>query len=179
MSLKALAICAFFHMQDPHEVGIKEEMVDMICKQSENIVKYSRDHKIEEEVVLSIIWNESRFQPDVVSNHGACGLMQIIPKWSVGKRTCNDLKDPSLNILEGIKLLTKWRDDYGKGSLEKGICGYAAGYNCSDSKSNKGRKYSNKIIKLSKEIKKKLSAFEKHMLHASALKKLLSDKYRI
>ena len=179
MSLKALAICAFFHMQDPQEIGIKEEMVDLICSQSENIVKYSKDHNIEEEVVLSIIWNESRFEPAVVSNHGACGLMQIIPKWSVGKYTCEDLKEPSLNILEGIKLLTKWRDDYGKGSLEKGICGYAAGYNCSEGKSNKGKKYSNKIIKLSKSMKKKLKSFESLINNTVALKKLLSDKYRI
>ena len=43
------------------------------------------------EIVVSIIWNESRFQPDRISNHNACGLMQIIPRWSIGKYTCNEL----------------------------------------------------------------------------------------
>ena len=179
MSLKALAICAFFHMQDPHEAGIKEEVVDMICKQSENIVKYSNDHKIEEEVVLSIIWNESRFEPDVVSNHGACGLMQIIPRWSIGKYTCNELKNPIINIEEGVKLLSKWRDEFGRGSIEKGLCGYAAGYNCSSNEKNAGKSYSKKIIKMSKRLEKKIAVISDKIKNKNTLYNLFSNKYNI
>ena len=179
MSFKALALCMFFHMQDPQDLDIKKESIDIICKQSDNIIKFSELHNIKYEIVVSIIWNESRFQPDRISNHNACGLMQIIPRWSIGKYTCNELKNPIINIEEGVKLLSKWRDEFGRGSIEKGLCGYAAGYNCSSNEKNAGKLYSKKIIKMSKKLEKKIAVVSDKIKNKNTLYNLFSNKYNI
>lgn len=68
------------------------------------------------EIVLGIIWNESRFKSDVVSvygNYTNYGLMQInANKYSykffnerIGLTSFDELKDAKMNILAGVTLL--------------------------------------------------------------------------
>lgn len=177
MSLKALTMCMFFHMQNT-DVDIRKESVDLICEHANQIVKYSEENNINYNIVISMIWNESRFQPDKVSNKKACGLMQIIPKWSLSNYSCDQLKNPKDNIKEGIKLLVKWRDEYGKGSLEKGLCGYAAGYNCTDNPKNAGQKYSKKIIRLSKRFEKQINTLMEKIKFTATLNQVFINKYK-
>ena len=65
-------------------------------------------HNIAPSIVFGIMWQESRFQADVVSPHGSIGLMQIAPKWhekSMERLGCNDLFNPYHNITVGIDYL--------------------------------------------------------------------------
>ena len=48
-------------------------------KYGEYILKYSKENNLKPELVASLIYVESRFDKDAVSNKGAVGLMQIMP----------------------------------------------------------------------------------------------------
>ena len=66
------------------------------------------DHK--PVTLLAIMWHESRFKPKAVSKVGACGIMQVMPKFS--PFSCEELKRPQIGIYEGARVLAMW-----KGSL--------------------------------------------------------------
>lgn len=55
-------------------------------------------------LVLSIMANESDFNPRAISNMGAVGLMQVMPHW---KKVLNlqELSDPEVSIRAGIQIL--------------------------------------------------------------------------
>ena len=59
-------------------------------------------------LISAIIYSESRFDPSVVSNRGAKGLMQIMPAVAGQFKTgASDLMNPENNVLLGIKILGK------------------------------------------------------------------------
>lgn len=176
MTLQAIAICAFFYLSDEHKLDIKPESVDLICKNAELIVEYSIKNNIYPELMLSLMWSESRFQTDVISNHGACGMMQIIPKWSDNK-TCNQLKIPLETIIEGSRQLNFWISEYGKGSIEKGLCGYAAGYKCKES--GKAKKYAKMINNKSKKLRNKINKLIILLSEKKEFQKYLVNKYKL
>ncbi|RMF20362.1 MAG: hypothetical protein D6756_14375, partial [Cyanobacteria bacterium J083] len=67
------------------------------------IIKYSRQHQINPMLVISVIRQESRFDPKISSPVGATGLMQLIPstaQWVAKKIELKDysLTDPDNNI---------------------------------------------------------------------------------
>ena len=73
--------------------------VDEICKLYTSVDPY---------LVKSMIWHESRYNPNCKSSAGAIGLMQIIPKWHKDRMNYHgvtDLTDPYGNILVGIDYL--------------------------------------------------------------------------
>lgn len=177
MSLKALAICAFFYMQDNHVLDIKQESVDLICKNAESIVEHSEKNNISTELVLSLMWSESRFESDKISKVGACGLLQIIPRWASNNQTCSELQVPLINITEGTKQLNFWINQFGKGSTEKGLCGYAAGYKCDES--SKAKRYAKHVLNKSKRLKKKLEKIEKIISKSDTLIEFIIQKIKI
>lgn len=46
---------------------------------AESVAQESRRHGIEPELLISVIFSESRFRVDAVSEKGAIGLMQLLP----------------------------------------------------------------------------------------------------
>lgn len=59
-------------------------------------------------LMAAIAYNESRFKPDVVSNKGAKGLMQIMPVVSRQFGIPDEkVMDPAVNVTLAIKLLNK------------------------------------------------------------------------
>ena len=97
------------------------------------IIKYSEQNNVEPELVAAIIQVESSWYPKAVSEAGACGLMQVIPKWNPKKNgtlyTCDELKDPETNIKAGTKAL-RWWLDRSRGNVPLALCAYNAGYKC-------------------------------------------------
>lgn len=177
MSLKAIAICAYFHLNDHHQLDIKKNSIDLICQHAEAIVQYSEKNNIVPELVLTLMWSESRFQENRISNKGACGLMQVIPKWASNNQTCDDLKIPLANIQEGTRMLNFWINEYGNGKEEKGLCGYAAGYKCKVS--NKAKRYAKSVIKKSKKLSKELSKLMLLLSDHNNFKQLIQEKYKL
>lgn len=119
---------------------IKTALVGMIspyqqkvaCQNANYIVQQSEKSGISPLIVSAVIYRESSFSPRVVSNAGACGLMQVLPKYS--RYNCEQLKNPRTGIREGIRALKRWLS-WAEGSklespLEAALCGYNAGTKC-------------------------------------------------
>jgi soluble lytic murein transglycosylase-like protein len=104
-----------------------------IKEYTETIAQNAKQSNLEPELVAAVIQVESSWYPKAVSEAGACGLMQVIPKWNPKKDgslyTCEELKDPKTNIKVGTKAL-RWWMDRAKGDRELALCAYNAGYIC-------------------------------------------------
>ena len=97
------------------------------CRNAGYIVQQSEKRDIDPLIVASVIYVESSFSPRVVSKAGACGLMQVLPKYS--RYSCEQLKNPRTGIKDGIRALNWWLS-WTKGDMDKSLCGYNAGTKC-------------------------------------------------
>ena len=102
------------------------------CQNANYIVQQSEKRGISPLIVTAVIYRESSFSPRVVSSAGACGLMQVLPRYS--RYTCEQLKNPRTGIRDGIRALKRWLS-WAEGSklkspLEAALCGYNAGTKC-------------------------------------------------
>jgi soluble lytic murein transglycosylase-like protein len=88
------------------------------------IKKAAEKYGLELWFLRALIWQESRFHPEVVSKRGAIGLCQLLPD------TAAELKinpyDPWQNIEGGAKYLAKLLKRY-KGDKPLALAGYNAG----------------------------------------------------
>ena len=142
------------------------------CKYMPEVVAAAKKHNVKPEVLVGLIHVESRWTPSAVSHANACGLTQVIPKWTGGrassgtKYTCEQLKDPVTSIWAGAEIFSFWRRKYGKGNYTIGLCGYNAGYRCKakakpdDSEritpSPKGMRYARLVLRKARTIKRKV-----------------------
>jgi soluble lytic murein transglycosylase-like protein len=124
----------------------------MACTVTQHIEKESKANSLEPTLLTALIIVESRFKPWAVSRSNACGLTQVIPKWTGGKAsgrvkyTCKQLKNPRTSITAGAKILNWWIKY--KGSVRKGLCGYNAGFRGCKSAKN----YANAVFKVKKSL---------------------------
>ena len=138
------------------------------CKHMNAVVKYSAEYNVDPVLLTSLIYAESRWNPKVESRAGACGLTQIIPKWSrkFGYVGCNQLKNnPTLAIHKGAQILSFWINGYGKGRTKIGLCGYNAGYRCRGSRSIRNKKgdtkYTKRVLMMHAKIRLEIIAHHK------------------
>lgn len=136
---------------------------DYACQNIPTVLETCQENNIKPEVFLGLIHTESRWNHKVVSYAGACGLTQVIPKYSKkygGKNrnlTCDELKDPDTSINTGAKILNYWIYKYGRKNRTIGLCGYNAGFRCKGKNPNKqGMKYAKKVLQISRKIDKKV-----------------------
>ena len=144
-------------------MAISMPRAEYACKHMNAVVKYSTEHNVDPVLLTSLIYAESRWNPKVESRAGACGLSQIIPKWSrkFGYVGCNQLKkNPTLAIRKGAQILSYWIHGYGKGSAKIGLCGYNAGYRCRGKNSIRDKngytRYTGRVLKMYKKINFKI-----------------------
>ena len=135
------------------------------CDNMEVLVDEAAATGIRPELVVSMIYYESRWTPTAVSYAGACGLMQVIPKFTGNKKvgnkklTCEQLKKPEANIRSGTKVLSYWLHKYKRtrGNEKTAVCSYFAGYRCAGKNpSRAGLRYSRKIRRLANKLKKQI-----------------------
>lgn len=98
---------------------------------SNTIVKWSKEHQINPILVVSLIRQESRFEPEIRSSAGALGLMQVMPEtgeWIAEKIALEDysLINPENNITLGTWFLDFTHDEYKNNSM-LAIASYNAG----------------------------------------------------
>lgn len=98
------------------------------------IEKYSKENGLKKELVAAVIYQESRFDPNVASHRGAKGLMQIMPEtgeWvslKMGLDYTEDmLLDPETNVKMGTWYL-KYLLDYYEGDERLALAAYNAGF---------------------------------------------------
>ena len=144
-----------------------------ICNNIQTIHKVSSQYKIDSTLLVSMLWIESAFTADIVGYTGkACGISQVIPKWSSEykryksykkrklerKRVCDKLnRDTSFAIKESGRILNLYRKFYKKKRLY--LCGYNKGYRCNNKNPKllkSGLSYANEIIHFQKRLKRQI-----------------------
>lgn len=82
----------------------------------DTIRQVSRERGLEPTLVASVVYNESRFDPEAVSDEGAVGLMQILPETArfIQQRSGieGDYRDPEVNLRLGAWYLSYLEDQY-------------------------------------------------------------------
>ena len=73
---------------------------------------YAALYKRDPDLVLAIIAEESRFNPNAVSPAGAVGLMQVMPQWEKVLGISGSLKDPEVSIKYGLEVLGFYMEMY-------------------------------------------------------------------
>ena len=161
MSLKlAELLCSAY-------VALALPNADIACENMDVVVEASEQHNVDPAVLNSLIFVESRWTPSAVSRDGACGLTQVLPRYSSGfkarfgkKLTCKQLKDPETSSRRGAKILEWWIRRYGKGRVSTGLCGYNSGFRCKGPTKIKGHRYAKKVLRLTRVLKRKMKALE-------------------
>jgi len=96
------------------------ERVRYPLRYEELVVGHAENYRLEPQLLAAMIYQESKFDPDVRSSSGAVGLMQLLPETGQGiaDRTGGnnwrpeDLLDPELNIRYGAWYLHHLLDKY-------------------------------------------------------------------
>ena len=132
---------------------------EFACEQMEHVVNAADDLNFEPEILVAMIHYESRWNPAAVSGSGACGLTQVVPRWTNPRKTCQQLLFAPTSIYEGTKMLRRWMDRFGRRDLSRALCGYNAGYSCR-SQGSRGWRYARKIQRLARRIKAQLRQVE-------------------
>ena len=107
-----------------------------VCKYEHLIQEHSKKNNLDPALLASVIYVESAFYPRVVSTAKACGLTQVISKYTGGpetkykKYTCEQLKNPRNSIKVGAQILAYAINVYGGKDVNKGLCYYNAGNIC-------------------------------------------------
>ena len=144
--------------------GMSDYKNKKACQYMPQIIESAEKHEIKPEVLVSLIFVESSFRRKAVSNKGACGLTQVMPKYTgkhspVRKYSCDQLKSPYTSIRAGSKIL-RWWINYHDGDLKRALCSYNAGFRCGNKRkkvSKYGMKYAKKVLKYTKILKSEIS----------------------
>lgn len=136
---------------------------EVICEHSADIIEQSEKYNVKPSLIVAVGRVESRWTPEAESYGNACGVMQVLPKYTKNpKRSCEDLKDPEVGIEVGAKKLNYWIYKYGKGNKNTGLCGYNAGFRCKgENKNAGGLNYAKSVLKWERKINKSFRK-EKH-----------------
>ena len=144
---------------------------DVACNNMDVLVEAAEINEIDPVILTSVIYVESRWNPTVVSRDGACGLTQVLPRYSAGTRgrfgkrlTCKQLKNPETSIKRGSQILSWWLRNYGKGRYTLALCGYNAGFRCKGPNKSKGHRYAQKVLRISKKLKRQMEIEEREEL---------------
>jgi soluble lytic murein transglycosylase-like protein len=79
---------------------------------------------VDPQLLTAVVWTESDFVPDAVSDAGAVGLAQLMP--ATAEMLGVDPNDPEQNLLGGARYLSDMIDRY-DGRLDLALAAYNAG----------------------------------------------------
>lgn len=157
------------------EFYLSKSRNNTVKKNAEYVIDLSKEYNFDPMLIFALIYIESGWRKTAVSSAGACGLTQVLPKYTgngrggrnpagVKKLTCEQLKSPKVSIRAGIKTLSWWRKYHG-GDISRALCSYNAGFRCSYKKNKKGKiikkpnkfgmRYSRKVLRYKDKFSKK------------------------
>ena len=117
---------------------------------------YAALYKRDPDLVLSIIAEESRFNPNATSPVGALGLMQVMPQWEKVLGIQGSLKDPEVSIKYGLQVLGFYMEMYK--DIEMALTAYNRGPGPVDMALMHGKdpknKYAPEVLKVYERLKK-------------------------
>ena len=97
------------------------------------VAGHARNYNLDPALLAAVIYRESKFKADAVSESGAIGLMQLLPDTAKGiaqytggaKFRVDDLFDPEINVRYGSFYLRRLLRKYG--DVELALAAYNAG----------------------------------------------------
>src|SRR4051812_7459382 len=117
---------------------------------------YGELYKRDPDLVLAIIAEESRFNPNAVSPVGAIGLMQVMPQWEKVLGISGSLKDPEVSIKYGLEILGFYMEMYK--DIELALTAYNRGPGPVDVAMMRGKdpknRYAPEVLKVYERLKK-------------------------
>lgn len=142
------------------------------CRHMETVVQAAEENNIPPEILNSLIITESAWSPSAISHAGACGLTQVMPKYTGGratggvKYTCQQLtSNPELSIRLGAKIYRFWLTNYAKCKTKTcskqkhriALCGYNAGYRCKgDTPNRHGMRYASVVLNRASSLSRQI-----------------------
>ena len=156
-TLVVTALCAVF--TDP-SFYISEYREAQVCRIMPTVISEAKKNNLDPFLLMGLITVESNWRASAVSDAGACGLTQVMPKYTGGgatkgvKYTCEQLKKPKTSVKAGASALSWWIQKYGKGDVPTGLCGYYSGFRCKPTLPKLGARYSSKVLKNADKIRK-------------------------
>jgi transglycosylase-like protein with SLT domain len=117
---------------------------------------YAALYKRDPDLVLAIIAEESRFNPNAVSPVGAIGLMQVMPQWEKVLGISGSLKDPEVAIKYGLEVLGFYMEMYK--DIELALTAYNRGPGPVDVAMMRGKdpknRYAPEVLKVYERLRK-------------------------
>lgn len=143
--------------------------IQTACNNTHLIIKSENKYNIDKFILAAIIWNESRWNTDVISSAGACGLTQVLK--GTFKLKCKDLFEPEIAIDTSAKILRMFKDEYRIKFRNNNIiydddsysiaC-YAVGTDCLESKY--AINHSRRILKLANKYEEEFKKYNYFLL---------------
>lgn len=137
-----------FENQDPVPLAAMSSDEEIIDQYIYNIAE-TRYPSLDPELIRAIVYHESRYDPTVINpKSGTTGLMQISPKWHLGRARSlgvEDLTDPYGNLLVGCDLLNELIRTY---SQNYALDVYAGGYSYAESYKHSESPYVKEIYEI-------------------------------
>ncbi len=121
--------------------------------------------RVPEELIMAVIWVESRFKPQVTSGSGAAGLMQLKPATAqhLAQRLGwpdPDPYDPRFNVVAGTFYLRLLLDRF-DGSETLALAAYAAGPGAITRRIRDGRPIPRRAEEYARRVQEARRAFER------------------
>ena len=117
-------------------VGVFSDDFDRVFvyprKYRREVEKYSKEFKVDEYLIYSIIKTESKFNKKAISNKGAKGLMQVTDQtatWAAKELKLGnsmDIYEPDYNIRIGVWYLARLKKEF-KGNIALSVAAYNGG----------------------------------------------------
>lgn len=126
MFMEAIILCLAAYSFDATD---NKTQWSNICSNIGSVMKHSSDNEIEPEALMALSWHETRWRDNQVSAVGACGIVQVIPKYTIPRVTCRDLQNSDTGFQYGAIALRNWLN-HANNNLTRAFCHYNSGNNC-------------------------------------------------
>ena len=145
--IPAFLCLTFAKLKEENKIDITSKGVENSCTYSQDLINTAEENNLSPFLLAALIFQESRWQTDLQSPVGACGLTQVVGKY-FGISCAFLKKNPALAIETGAHVINLYLE-HTQNDLDKALACYSTGYKCSYPK------YSRSIIKRAKKIKQK------------------------
>ena len=108
--------------------------------------KYSFRYDVDPFLVLAIMRVESGFRPNVVSSHGAIGVMQVIPRWHPEKVKSRSLKNIEVGTEVGVRVIAEYMKKHK--TVKKALWAYSGG----------SYEYANRVISVKTSLQNRIGS---------------------
>jgi|MDTB01.2.fsa_nt_gb soluble lytic murein transglycosylase-like protein len=140
------------------------------CEYANVLVRETKRNGIDPALFAALVHVESRWTVNARSRAGACGLTQVLPRYTRPRVTCDQLRsNGDVAIRYGTMALRNWKKRARRLNrrvrLDRALCGYNAGNSCFDRArppNPRGMSYARSVQRLARKINREMSAIRRN-----------------